>query len=234
MEKLILNTIKEHFNINLEENEQIISDSFSKYPGEKKKKITVCGYGIFKDNIAKRGSHRYFLESQINNISNKTLTAFMLNPSNSLPNEGFDQTVRNVIRIAYVKNYSKIVILNTFSLINGKGQDAIKNYKKQAKNNNDLMIAWGTQIQTSDKIYYLKQIKNIKQKENKDINLVAYAWNGISNCPYHPSQQVDNSKKNIDIDGDGRVLSSFLKKNKNFKLLKVNDNFELEFTGKYL
>lgn len=133
MEKLILNTIKEYFNINLEENEQIISDSFSKYPGEKKKKINVCGYGIFKDNIAKRGSHRYFLEIQINNIGNKTLTAFMLNPSNSLPNEGFDQTVRNVIRIAYVKNYSKVVILNTFSLINGKGQDAIKNYKKQAK-----------------------------------------------------------------------------------------------------
>lgn len=103
----------------------------------------------------------------------------MLNPSNSLPNEGFDQTVRNVIRIAYVKNYSKVVILNTFSLINGKGQDAIKNYKKQAKNNNDLnrkiinfyvrnystdlMIAWGTQIQTSDKKYYLEQIKNIQQ-----------------------------------------------------------------------
>ena len=250
MEKLILNAIKEHFNINLEENEQIISDSFSKYPGEKKKKIPVCGYGIFKDNIAKRGSHRYFLEIQINNISNKTLTAFMLNPSNSLPNEGFDQTVRNVIRIAYVKNYSKVVILNTFSLINGKGQDAIKNYKKQAKNNNDLnrkiinfylrnystdlMIAWGTQIQTSDKIYYLEQIKNIQQKENKNINLIAYAWNKKANCPYHPSQQVNNSKKNIDIDGDGRVLSSFLEKNKNFKLLKVNNNFELEFTGKYL
>ena len=96
------------------------------------------------------------------------------------------------------------------------------------------MIAWGTQIQTSDKIYYLEQIKNIQQKENKNINLIAYAWNGISNCPYHPSQQVDNSKKNIDIDGDGRVLSSFLEKNKNFKLLKVNNNFELEFTGKYL
>lgn len=64
MEKLILNTIKEHFNINLEENEQIISDSFSKYPGEKKKKINVCGYGIFKDNIAKHVATDIFWRSK--------------------------------------------------------------------------------------------------------------------------------------------------------------------------
>ncbi len=248
MKKLLIDNLKEQFNINLDKNE--ISDSFSKYPGEKNKEIVVYGYGIFKDNIAKRGSHRYFLEISINNSGNKILTAFMLNPSNSLPNEGFDQTVRNIIRIAYIKGYSKVVILNTFSLINGKGQDAIRNYKKQARNNNDLnreiidfylknyaydlLIAWGTQIQSSDKNYYLKQIKNIQKKDNKNINLIAYAWNKNSNYPYHPSQQVDNNRGNKDIDGESRVLSSFLKKNKNFKLLKINDNFELEFTGKYV
>ncbi len=248
MKKLIIDNLKEQFNINLDKN--VISDSFSKYPGEKNKEIVVCGYGIFKDNIAKRGSHRYFLEVPINNSGNKILTAFMLNPSNSLPNEGFDQTVRNVIRIAYIKGYSKVVILNTFSLINGKGQDAIRNYKKQARSNNDLnreiidfylknysydlLIAWGKQIQSSDKNYYLKQIKNIQKKDNKNINLIAYAWNKNSNYPYHPSQQVDNKIENKDIDGESRVLSSFLKKNKNFKLLKINDNFELKFTGKYV
>lgn len=250
MKKLLIDNIKEQFCINLDKNKNVISDSFSKYPGEKNKEIVAHGYGIFKDNIAKRESHRYFLEIQINNTGTKTLTAFMLNPSNSLPNEGFDQTVRNVIRIAYVKNYSKVVILNTFSLINGKGQDAISNYKKQARSNNDLnreiidfylknyssdlLIAWGTQIQSSDKNYYLKQIKNIQQKDNKNINLIAYAWNKNSNCPYHPSQQVDNNRENKDIDGESRVLSSFLKKNKKFKLLKINDNFELEFTSKYV
>lgn len=246
MKKLIIDNIQEQFNINLDKNKNVISDSFSKYPGEKNKEIVVCGYGIFKDNIAEQGSHRYFLEITINNSGNKILTAFMLNPSNSLPNEGFDQTVRNVIRIAYIKGYSKVVILNTFSLINGKGQDAIK----QARSNNDLnreiidfylknysydlLIAWGTKIQSSDKNYYLKQIKNIQKKDNKNINLIAYAWNKNSNCPYHPSQQVDNNRENKDIDGESRVLSSFLKKNKNFKLLKINDNFELEFTGKYV
>lgn len=250
MKNLILQNINKTFKINYKEDSSFISDNFSKYPGEKTKEISVCGYGIFKDNIAKCGSHRYFLEIPINDNGNRILTAFMLNPSNSFPDKGFDQTVRNVIRIAYLKNYSKVVIINTFSLINGKGKDAIKNYKEQAKKNNDLnkeiidfylqnyctelLIAWGTQIQPLDKIHYLQQIKNIQKKDNKNINLIAYAWNKISNCPYHPSQQVDNSKKNRDIDDDSRVLSSFLKKNKNFKLLKINDNFELKFTGEYL
>ena len=126
----------------------------------------------------------------------------------------------------------------------------LKIIKSKQKNNNDLnrkiinfyvrnystdlMIAWGTQIQTSDKKYYLEQIKNIQQNENKNINLIAYAWNKKANCPYHPSQQVDNKKANVDIDGDTSVLTNFLKKNKKFKLLKINDSFELEFTEKYL
>jgi len=190
-------------------------------------KLEVMGKGIYKNNEYKVGGYRYYLQINLDD-GDKTLTTIMQNPADTFPDKvwsnknwinknminangkrrpiskGFDKTVRNVIRIAKASCFSKIVVLNTFSLIQANGENAHSehnaNDETEGINKNfvcdylknhtkDLLIAWGVDIKINKDDYTASII------ENKDINLWAYDWNKNKKCPYHPSQQVDNRLK---------------------------------------
>lgn len=181
-------------------------------------KCTGCGDydGIYV------GGYRYSLAIEIENPKgNKTLGCIMMNPSTTFPDElweqenyrkilkfkgkrkkrGFDPTVKNVIRMAYAKKYNKVIIFNVFPFIESNGKNAleyIKNYLDDNQENNkskieqllpecqEILIAWGSKI---PQIFIEKYLELLKKK---NIKPVAYEWNKKENCPYHPSQQVDN------------------------------------------
>ena len=74
----------------------------------------------------------------------------MLNPSNTSPAEGdekakIDETVKNAVRVAYKAGYSAVIIINTFSYIDGNSSTAVKSAKEDQKNINIEIIkirAW--------------------------------------------------------------------------------------------
>lgn len=192
--------------------------------GEQYIKCTGCGNydGIYV------GGYRYSLAIEIENPKgNKTLGCIMMNPSTTFPDElweqenyrkilkfkgkrktrGFDPTVKNVIRMAYAKKYNKVIIFNVFPYIEPNGTNALKYINKHQKENiqkieelisenQEILIAWGSKIPQKFIEKYLELLKK------KNIKPVAYEWNKKVNCPYHPSQQVDNR---FTKDGNGEI-----------------------------
>lgn len=150
-----------------------------------KLKKEFSGYGLYDTkNPVKEVSNRYYLELKLNSNKEAVLVAFMINPSDTLPENKerkskIDATVKNLINVAYKKKYSKLIVLNLYPLINPKQialkNDAINNaFIKKFLSKDideykeiDLLIACG---HDKDKNYAdeIKEIiKNYKEKFNK-------------------------------------------------------------------
>ena len=128
----------------------------------------------------------------------------MQNPSNTFPKKDsfkIDTTVQNVIKMAYICGYTKVVILNIKSLINGNPEEMndylIKNKKynktlinqsfikdyltKQKPNDSDFLIAWG-----SNKVF-LQDFETAEFSKVLD-NIYKWAYRiNSTNTPTHPS-----------------------------------------------
>lgn len=170
--------------------------------------ITVYGYGFYDSDTPETGSHRFYLELDIQDKpKGKILAAIMMNPSNTFPAQNgkpskIDATVKNVIRMAYrLGKYSKIVILNSFALINGNGENAdsddtqpqnlaiIKSFIQENKEV-DYLLAWGDGASDTDEIKgYLRE--NV----SKD-RIFAYR-KSQQGYPCHPSPIVENPRKYV-------------------------------------
>ena len=111
-----------------------------KEKGEIENKIEVCGFGIYEGNKCKKGGNRYYLEFNLKNNeidSQKTMYVLLMNPSNTFPPKSIDSTIQNVIRVAYaLKEFKKVVILNSFSKICGNGEEAKKYFKRLENESN--------------------------------------------------------------------------------------------------
>ena len=175
--------------------------------------IKIKGFGYYDcaKPIQKQNKHRYYLELDIKNKPNlSTITTIMMNPSNTFPamdNEKskIDDTIKNVIRMAYrLGKYSKIVILNSFALIDGDGNNAVSDAVSQKKNldiieayvkennHSDYLLAWGKYAEDTDKI--IKFLKSNKTDERNRVFAYRIAKEGY---PCHPSKLVENSRKYI-------------------------------------
>lgn len=215
-----------------------ISGNFYMYIGENIRqsnpKINVSGTAYYNCESPKQKTncYRYCLELNVENfntktsISPKTLVVLMLNPSNTFPEQEnkkskLDSTVKNAVRIAFKKRYNKVIIINSFSYIDGNSNTAkqfkIEDNEKKINlqiienilsKNKDLLIAWGTKIRAKDKNQILKFIKPLK------LNLFAYDLSKHSNCPYHLAQRVDSIKT-------GYPIRNFLENNKKLIPLKI-------------
>lgn len=223
--------------------------------------IDCSGVGNYDDFSV--GSYRYELDISIKNNSNKILACIMLNPSKTFPDviwknknwketiykdnkanaknqktirktQGFDSTVRNVIKMANAKGCSKVIVFNSFPLIEGNGTKAIDQYQKNkdkneySKNKNyiidrlgelikednfkGLLIAWGSDIPEDLEKFYLNEFKNLQKQ---GLKLLMFKWNSNTSKPYHPSQQVDNRFK---------IVSEFIKSNNDFEELNIKEN----------
>lgn len=190
-------------------------------------KINVKGFGFYdKKNPEQEKGNRYYLELEINELEKKEekkLIVIMMNPSKTYNNK-IDASVANATRLAYkAKEYSKIVILNSFPLIDGNGKTASKTFKKKVNDNenneinNNLkfieeyikqnlqetyLIAWGDKVENRSKLIDLiKQLKYIK------------TYYGITNKgnPYHCNQLIENKYK---------AITNF----KNLISLEIDDN----------
>ncbi len=201
------------------------------FPNEK---IFVKGFGYYDTNEPKRRKgprkdHRYYLEFNIDGRTNgNIITAIMMNPSNTFPasknkKSTIDFTVKNVIRMAYqLGKYSKIVILNSFALIDGNGAEAhsdnqslqkknldiIEAYIKENKDS-DYLLAWGNNAEDTDKI------RNFLKNNISENKILVYKTTKNGNYPCHPSIRVENSYK---------YVSDFLNthnKNDSFEVYKL-------------
>lgn len=237
--------------------EQSISGEFNFYLGKDKNNEDNCiievngsAYYNCQKPEAKTNCHRYYLELEITNVkgdktfikSNNTLVVLMLNPSNTFPamdNEKakVDGTVKNAVRVAYKAGYSKVIILNTFSYIDGNSLTAINSIeaapkdinitiiKKILEKHKDLLIAWGGKVRKEDKENILSKIYTITE-----LKIYAYAWSDKSNNPYHLSNRVNNKKT-------GFPLTKFLtdqtgeKKLIPLKITNQNDKYFLELVS---
>ena len=152
-----------------------------KEKGEIENKIEVCGFGIYEENKCTKGGHRYYLEFNLENNeinSQKTMYVLLMNPSNTFPPKRIDSTIQNVIRVAYaLKEFKKVVILNSFSKICGNGEEAKKyfknkNVKLEEKNEklvinflesvDEILIACGDGVSEEQYQSYLTQLKDKK------------------------------------------------------------------------
>lgn len=152
-----------------------------KEKGEIENKIEVCGFGIYEENKCTKGGHRYYLEFNLENNeinSQKTMYVLLMNPSNTFPQKSIDSTIQNVIRVAYaLKEFKKVVILNSFSKICGNGEEAKKyfknkNVKLEEKNEklvinflesvDEILIACGDGVSEEQYQSYLTQLKDKK------------------------------------------------------------------------
>lgn len=152
-----------------------------KEKGEIENKIEVCGFGIYEENKCTKGGHRYYLEFNLENNeinSQKTMYVLLMNPSNTFPPKSIDSTIQNVIRVAYaLKEFKKVVILNSFSKICGNGEEAKKyfknkNVKLEEKNEklvinflesvDEILIACGDGVSEEQYQSYLTQLKDKK------------------------------------------------------------------------
>lgn len=152
-----------------------------KEKGEIENKIEVCGFGIYEENKCTKGGHRYYLEFNLENNeinSQKTMYVLLMNPSNTFPDKSIDSTIQNVIRVAYaLKEFKKVVILNSFSKICGNGEEAKKyfknkNVKLEEKNEkivmnflesvDEILIACGDGVSEEQYQSYLTQLKDKK------------------------------------------------------------------------
>lgn len=183
----------------------------------------VEGFGIYKDNKPEIRGHRYYLyidleKNGIEKGSQKILTAIMLNPSKSLPQDGFDDTVSNVIRIAQKTGFSAVEVLNLFSYIEPEIKDAKKYFRQEPAFykinelnttfikkfllvfNNPVLVAWGENFINSTRHEQVKGIiklltgKDVYTFCNKDKNMCK----GLKNdYPKHPGRLNNFEEKCI-------------------------------------
>lgn len=201
-----------------------ITDAFLENYG-----IKCVGTGNY-ENIC-IGGYRFYLEIDIKNVNNHNdkgdFACIMINPSTTFPDakwnnqnwkkelniesskrtRGFDPTVRNVIRLAHLKKYTKVKIFNLFPYIQPNSEIAFENLvdkqtenleiiEKHLKGISKLLIAWGSKTPKNKdlKDAYIKlKCQYLQFFQDNKISPVAYAWNEKKKQPYHPSQQVDNS-----------------------------------------
>ena len=222
-----------------------ISGEFDFYSGKNKNHennfiIEVDGSAYY----TKTDCHRYYLELKITNVKNdNTLVVLMLNPSNTSPAEGdekakIDETVKNAVRVAYKAGYSAVIIINTFSYIDGNSSTAVKSAKEDQKNinieiiknvlekNKELLIAWGGKVLKKDKSKILKEIS----QKYKNLKIYAYAWSYKSNNPYHLSSIVNNKITNFPIT---KFLTNKTGENKllPLKITNKNEKYYLELVS---
>lgn len=168
-------------------------------------KFKVNGFGICaNDKFEKdeKGTFRYYLEFEIINPKGKKgdLVSIMMNPSDKTnpKNKKIDSTVTNVLRMAYVSEYSKVILLNSFPYINGNGnysaknletysnenkinRNFIKNFLKENIDKQDILLAWGGNVKNTIADYY--DILKPYEEYNK-----IYVYNITSQkFPMHPS-----------------------------------------------
>ena len=167
----------------------------------KETSFSVNGFGICENDNFSKTSYRYYLEFEIiNPKGNKgSIASIMMNPSDQTNpvKQAIDSTVTNVIRMAYVSGYLKVIILNSFPYINGNGKASLKehdenhDYKEKEVNTNfrvdflenqynqDILLAWGGDIKNTKQDYG----EILKKYEDK-----IYVYNITkSNFPMHPS-----------------------------------------------
>ena len=197
--KSILNTINK-------DNDQFIGykeEITDKYL--KNKEIPdVKGYGVYDA----KAENRYCLCIDIQNNSNKSLTTLLMNPSNTFPTEiatmkgiksRFDQTIRNLIRLAYKKGFAQVIVLNTFPFIEGNSAEANKYYKEHKSevsfihnqninakfidtvfnNSTNLLVACGDNVNSELYSEYFEKIKKFKGKKQSKLTLYTYAQTKI-------------------------------------------------------
>ena len=150
-----------------------------------KHEIDVKGYGIYEnEDYTKPFNCRYCLVIELaQNKSGKILTVLLMNPSKTFPahnteNGKFDQTIRNLIILGNKLNYSHIIVLNAFAVIQGNSKTATEYYKssyrnsptdklnrtfinKLLKNDNfkDLLLACGDKIDSELYSFYVDIIR---------------------------------------------------------------------------
>lgn len=209
-----------------------VKDVFKLYFGQNKDRednfdIEVEGLAYYncEKPTAKTNCHRYYLELNIKkpNGNKGRLAVIMLNPSNTFPKKGVDATVKNVVRIAYKLGYSSVIILNSFSYIDGNSSTAKKNENNNSgdynlniisnvlNENKNLMIAWGTKISKTIKNQILSRVSQIE-----GINIFAFAWNYNAGCPFHPATRVYDKQNKI------HPLTEFLINKSKEVLLVIN------------
>lgn len=184
----------------------------------KETSFSVNGFGICENDNFSIESYRYYLEFEIiNPKGNKgSIVSIMMNPSDQTnpDNQTIDSTVTNVIRMAYVSGYSKVIILNSFPYINGNGKQSlekfdeisdnnqlkinkgfIKNFLENIKNH-DILLAWGGDMKNTKEDY----AKILKKYEDK-----IFVYNITSNdFPMHPSQYNQNEVNKI-LNGEKKL-----------------------------
>lgn len=181
----------------------------------------VTGYGIYEYEYEyeydKKPKNRFCLyiklgNSNKNNNTNKSLTVLLMNPSNTSPDKGFDQTIRNLIefliKIVNQNNanekYNQAVVLNTFPYINSNSNKANENCK-----NNDLNKVFITEIINKSKEVLVAYGSCVKKElhekyldllNKNDLTLYTYAKNLTKNKnrPRHLSPRSYNRVKDED------------------------------------
>lgn len=138
----------------------------------------VKGYGIYDA----KAENRYCLCIDIPNPPNKSLTTLLMNPSKTFPTNiaekrkiksRFDQTIRNLIRLAGVNGFGQVIVLNTFPFIEGNSTEANKYAHRNKKLNSDfiekvlndsteILVACGDNVEEELYNEYFKIITNIK------------------------------------------------------------------------
>ena len=148
------------------------------------KSLNVIGYGIYDINKKphENANKRYYLEININGENNNSLVALLMNPSKTYPDCGFDKTIQNVIKLAKKDKYKKLIILNSFPIIQSKGSKAKEEYIEDKENekfielflNNydepfDIFPACGNLVPYDLFVKYVNQIDNCKNQNKKEI-----------------------------------------------------------------
>lgn len=187
----------------------------------------VKGYGIYDAEA----ENRYCLCIDIPNNSNKSLTTLLMNPSNTFPLEiaktkgiksRFDQTIRNLIRLASVKGYSQIVVLNTFPFIEGNSTEANK-YAQNNKqlnsdfietvlnNSSEILVACGDNVKSGLYTEYFNIIAGLKD------NVKLYTYTQSFTAKGRPRHLSLQSKAN-------RILYEIALSNNELYELDIVDN----------
>lgn len=205
------------------------------------KNINAVGYPVFEDNknIGKiYPNYRYALIIELpDKNNNEILTSLLMNPSNTYPehkesnknkNARFDNTIRNLIILADKMNFSTVVVLNTFPLIEGSGKKAAKHYEDNKSNSQyalnrefikrilrqkeyqNLLIACGDKVLSQLYKYYL----NILKDEN--IKLWTYAEK--LTCNGRPRHLSTQSNENRNLFNNSKKLYGLKLKNNNLEL----------------
>lgn len=172
-------------------------------------KFCVNGFGVCENDDFSPTSYRYYLEFEIiNSKGNKgSIASIMMNPSDQTnpDKQTIDSTVTNVIKMAYLSGYSKVIILNSFPYINGNGNESLTTYDELTKKDKDkisdsnvlkinkdfianflenqdkqdILLAWGGDMKNTKNDY----TEILKKYEDK-----IYVYNITkNNFPMHPS-----------------------------------------------